>query len=776
MACLAMGGALVLALGLTPRTARAVEPSDAANWLEHPVVDLAPLSEGGPDGAPRLLVVDAFQAEPGLVQLRVLQRDSSWGVADELTVDVRAAQLEDPETPWLVGLGPNSFVLVVASHTSDRTSLTMLQTDAGPGRRDLAIVRQPTIDVAVDDAAAADVDGNGETELVTAIAHTDRRGGTCQGSLVLVFTDSLVPLSSFVVEGRRLAGGVVGHFDDVPGDDLAAYAYPNCPAGPDTPGEVELLGLRLGDGSIITKRAAAGPDSPSWIGSPLRVDVDGDGRDEVLARADGQLAVLDPTRAWGSLVIGRPGALPLLATDADVGSDAARVAWLDAERTGSVGTISTAVIERLPDSGLVAEAIHGLGAAGIDPDAWSLMMAAARQGAQRQEPAAGWSGALAEAGCPDVMVPLAMLPCGDNAPRVGAAWFATRPVLTIGEGTGRRLMVASGLGWDPAEGLPPTPTPWAIAPPGWWRHGPSTPFALSELRAADAVYFRDFPQPSSTIERVASAERTTDLPGFTGTRLFVRIHAIGKPDPEPIGGGTVAARLLAVPANEEALTVARIPVMPGLEAERDGGYATVKLGEAGPGADDSIDRWVVTVVPINDWGEPGRPVTSAVTRDVIGPTLTLEVPGTTPVWPFAAQLGGISDPGTIVTVEGSGDVTLDRRGRFTYAATLAPWPQTIRIRAVDPSGNVTIREVSLIGGIDYRRLPWDAIVAAALLAIVAISGVIGTRRGQRRSALLGQAATAFAGNGAGAWRASRLPLDEGPVAEIEDLPPGGGLP
>jgi hypothetical protein len=767
----------VLALGLVAQPVGAVEPSDAANWLEHPMVDLAPLSAGGPDGAPRLLIVDAFQTEPGLVHLSVLQRDSSWGVATELTADVRSAQLEDAETPWLVGLGPDSFVLVVASHTSERTSLTAIKTDAGPGRRELAVVRQVTMNAAVDDAAAADVDGDGRSELVAAIAHTNRRGGTCQGSLVRVLTEDLVPVASFPVEGSRLAGGVVGRFDDVPGDDLVAYAYPNCPAGPDAPGKAALLALRLDDGALIAGPAAADPDAPSWIGSPLRVDVDGDGRDEVLARADGQLSVLDPLDSWLPTAIGVPNSMPLLATgptpEREMG---ARVAWLEANPSGTTGTISTTIVQRGFDGALEAGSRSDLGLIDIAPERWSLMVAAARQAAQQEVPAVAWSAALTQDGCPDLMIALAMLPCGDETLRVGAAWFATRPVLTIGEGTGRRLLVAGGLGWDPAEGLPMTPAPWAIAPPGWWRHGPSAPFALSELRAADAIYFRDFPEPSSTIERVASAERTTDLPGFTGTRLFVRIHALGKPDPEPVGGGTVAQRLLAVPANEEALTVARIPVLPGLEAERDGGYATVRLGEAGIGRDDSIDRWAVTVVPINDWGEPGKPVTSAVTRDVIGPSLTLEVPATTPFWPLAAQLGGASDPGTVVTVEGFGDVTLDRRGRFTYASTLAPWPQTIRVRAVDPSGNVTMREVSLVGGIDYRRLPWDAIVAAALLAVVAISGIIGTRRGQRRSPSLARAASALAGSGSGSWRTGRLPLDDGPVAEIEDLPPGGGLP
>ena len=48
-------------------------------------------------------------------------------------------------------------------------------------------------------------------------------------------------------------------------------------------------------------------------------------------------------------------------------------------------------------------------------------------------------------------------------------------------------------GWDPAVGLPTSPTPLAAGPAGWWRHGPSTPFVLSEVRGNDVVYFQDFP-------------------------------------------------------------------------------------------------------------------------------------------------------------------------------------------------------------------------------------------------------------------------------------------
>ena len=114
-------------------------------------------------------------------------------------------------------------------------------------------------------------------------------------------------------------------------------------------------------------------------------------------------------------------------------------------------------------------------------------------------------------------------------------------------------------------------------------------------------------------------------------------------------------------------------------------------------------------------------------------------------------------------VDGRGRVDVDRRGRFAIRTTLAPWPQTFRISATDAAGNVTTREVTVVGGVDYRQFPWSAIATAVLLLAAGISGIVGSQRTR--------------GSGGRASAGDRRWLDEGPQPEIEDLPPGtGALP
>ena len=211
----------------------------------------------------------------------------------------------------------------------------------------------------------------------------------------------------------------------------------------------------------------------------------------------------------------------------------------------------------------------------------------------------------------------------------------------------RSLLVAAGLGWDPDRGLPVSPTPWAAGPAGWWRHGPSTPFAVSEVRADNVTYFQDFPSPAATIEKMTAADGTTLLPGFTGTRMFVTVVPLAD---EESGPDVAPSRLegLTTGAGPNGIaTVVRVPIPPGNESGRDGSYATLALGDVRlPGAERTT-RWALQVVPINDWGEVGFPVVRTIVRDAVGPTLNMEEPFTSPVWPFQARLPGRSEPGSI---------------------------------------------------------------------------------------------------------------------------------
>ena len=131
----------------------------------------------------------------------------------------------------------------------------------------------------------------------------------------------------------------------------------------------------------------------------------------------------------------------------------------------------------------------------------------------------------------------------------------------------------------------------------------------------------------------------------------------------------------------------------------------------------------------------------------------------TPVWPLAATLSGATEGGTTITVDDGAPQSAGGDGRFAFATTLAPWPQIVRVVATDAAGNQTMLDVSIVGGIDYRVLPWPAILTVLVLIGVIASGILGTRRRQ------GPVAASLAG----------IRLDDGSGPELEDLPPGTGL-
>ena len=96
------------------------------------------------------------------------------------------------------------------------------------------------------------------------------------------------------------------------------------------------------------------------------------------------------------------------------------------------------------------------------------------------------------------------------------------------------------------------------------------------------------------------------------------------------------------------------------------------------------------------------------------PALALDVP----ILPLSAsvRITGVTDPGTTVTAAGN-PVEVDAAGAFafTVAGTLAP--TSIAVEAVDPVGNVYAETLSVLGWVDYRRLPWIPIVVLAVMGV-----------------------------------------------------------
>jgi hypothetical protein len=746
---------IALAAGLVPAATAADLPAPASR-LESPMADMAviPLPADAPAGTtPMLLVLDADRISPATARLSILERSSSW---DRVTVKDIDLQGDDLDARWLVGLGDGRYALVattsVAARGSGNAVVVWLQIRTDAGSPAMVETGRSRIDRAVEESAPADLDGLGVDQLVLGMRPLYDASGSCGKTSLLILDPATAAVRRSIEVPGRLGGGVVGRFDAAPGDDLMTYAAIDCPPGGG--GGTHLLTIRLRDGTdtdVIDKGLIG---DVSVIAPPLRLGTDVAGPDRALVALDDELAVVGGRADTPTAVVPVAGVPLVVGPDADAAGPADRLAWLDSDG------LHSARLRISRDGSAKTTDLRSLAPDEVGAGRWPLIIGAAANDIRTHGVTSAWFGALAETGCPDLVVPGAIEPCGSGELRSGASWVATRLVTVLPVAGRRTALVAAGIGWNPVVGIPTSPTPAAGGPAGWWRRGPSTPFVLSETRASDVVYFRDFPVPKTTIETTTGKDGMTTMPGFTGTRMFVTVQPLTDDAEEPTGVPGMRDAFVASSSSDAVTRVARIPVPPGNESGRDGAYTRLSLGDIKQAGATPTSRWGVQVVAINDWGEVGDPVVGTVTRDVAGPTLNLETPFTNPIWPFLSHLSGRTEPGSTVKIEDGEALEVDQRGRFTVVTRLAPWPQDIRLAATDESGNTSVAEFSLVGGVDYRRFPWALIIAIMLLAIVAARGLIAA--GKRAG-----------GVEATAW--STGVLDEASMPEIEELPPGSGL-
>jgi hypothetical protein len=306
-----------------------------------------------------------------------------------------------------------------------------------------------------------------------------------------------------------------------------------------------------------------------------------------------------------------------------------------------------------------------------------------------------------------------------------------RPLALVGPASDR-VLSGETIHWQPGAGELVEPSPLlAWSSKRGWRGGPSVPFELGEVSRTDVSYFSSFPQPTPTVDRY-----TTGVPprtyagGWNGMRYLIRARALGDAAPGPPPSLEEFLGRPALPG--EGIQLTRSPVRPGDRSGIKQSSAEISLPRA---EDPAVERWLVELVEINAWGEISGHLAQIVARDVSAPRLVVQVPSFTPPWPFAASLHGEAESGATVSVAGSGSVRANRLGRFTVPAQLAPWPQTIEVRAVDRSGNESVRQVSVVGGFDYRQLPWALIGTLVLVAVLALGpGRRTTRRAAARAA------------------------------------------
>ncbi len=131
-----------------------------------------------------------------------------------------------------------------------------------------------------------------------------------------------------------------------------------------------------------------------------------------------------------------------------------------------------------------------------------------------------------------------------------------------------------------------------------------------------------------------------------------------------------------------------------------------------PGQDDEnqpVEAWVVVVTP------DGRAAVTEWEGSFLRTPPSLSVAGRTDGFSFSATLEGIVGPHTAVIVDGQ-TVPVDWLGRFRASVGAWPWPRAVEIVARDLVGNEVVDRVEVVGPLDYRGLPWAALLAAATLA------------------------------------------------------------
>jgi hypothetical protein len=127
-------------------------------------------------------------------------------------------------------------------------------------------------------------------------------------------------------------------------------------------------------------------------------------------------------------------------------------------------------------------------------------------------------------------------------------------------------------------------------------------------------------------------------------------------------------------------------------------------------------------------GPDGRGSTERWTGTFVRESPELSVSAATDGLSLSATLDGRASPGSSVTANGLA-VETDAGGRFAISVDAPIWPSQIIVAARDPLGNEVTELVEVVGVVDYRGLPWAAIMVVATLTV---GGVLYVRTPRRR--------------------------------------------
>ena len=137
-----------------------------------------------------------------------------------------------------------------------------------------------------------------------------------------------------------------------------------------------------------------------------------------------------------------------------------------------------------------------------------------------------------------------------------------------------------------------------------------------------------------------------------------------------------------------------------------------------------LEAMIAVVMP------DGRGITRRWTGTFVREPPEIILAATTDAMALSATLEGRATPRSIVTADGRA-VQTDANGRFVATVDAPIWPAHLVVTARDPLGNEATELVEVVGLVDYRGLPWAAIM---VVATILVGGVLYVRTPKRRVA------------------------------------------
>jgi hypothetical protein len=164
----------------------------------------------------------------------------------------------------------------------------------------------------------------------------------------------------------------------------------------------------------------------------------------------------------------------------------------------------------------------------------------------------------------------------------------------------------------------------------------------------------------------------------------------------------------------------------------------VQFSVAPQAIDADLERLSVRLFLV---AESGRTGVESFELLLLGDRPELEIVVGQPAFSPRVPLSGRVSQGAVLAIDGR-QVATDRLGRFAVDVPAGLWPREVALEATDPFGRRSQASVSVVGFVDYRRLPWPTI-ALVMTMLAGLALYLRAPRSARRPRAGGDGPASF---------------------------------